>query len=268
MPPKTKATAAEVAEEAAPPKRRGTFAVYAAVAEVTGNTSLENLELKPGPNKFRIIDSPYLFRKHWDLPASSELSCVPCRKLITDIEAYLEAAKADQLEAYLDTLGVCEYCELEKEYGFAELGKDKSFYNCKDHWCFNAVQTSMAGTPPEVVYHQKVAEFHQASILNGIRNFEIDPEWTPSMPNGLEDREIIITRAIGANKRITYSIGGSPSSGPLDADTLKLLRKRMIDIPTLKNPPAFDADGDVKWAVLLAKAGEPKDGEKPKVPKG
>lgn len=235
------------AAETAP--RRGFFAVFAEVDEVTGSGDLDNLELKDGANKFRVLGEPMLIRKHWDLPASSELTVLPCRKFISDIPAYLKDP-----EGYLASLGPCEGCEMEAEYGNAVLGKDKGFYNVKDHWVFNVAQD---GKP-------KVAEFHQKSILRGISNFENDPEWLPLMPNGLQDREIIVTKGLGANKKVTYTVGGSPTSGPLDAEELDKLRKKAVDIAVLKMPPAFDDDGDTKWAELMLKAKPPKEGEKPK----
>lgn len=230
------------------PARKGMFAKFAKVDEAVGGGDLNNFEVNLGSNKCRVISDPILIRKHWDLPASSELVVVPCAKVV-DPEKYAEAAENGELDEYLDTLADCPYCELAKAH--------PGFYVVKDHWVFNVVQDGLV----------KVAEFTQRSILRAIAKFEEDEEWAPLMPNGLVDIEINITKEQTGPKpqNVKYSVGGVPTSKPLSDEQLENYRNQAIDLMALKAPPDPSTDeGKAKWAEYLSQAGTPKEGEKSK----
>lgn len=258
-----KAAEAESANgaEAQPKVKKKLFAVAKKVVEATSGPDLNNLELALGDNKVRILGEPILVGKHWDLPESSELTTVPCAKVVTDLEAY-----AEDPEGHLETLDYCPYCELEKTHG----GKD-GFYNRRDSWVFNVGHNEgekhKSGPFENLpVYTVKVAEFSQKSIINGIADFEAKEDWQELMPNGIEDLELIITKVEkkgkGGKAKTEYSVGAVPTSKPLPPEYLKQLRDKSIDLAALKRPP--DEEG---YEALLKKAGEPEDGEKPKKPK-
>ena len=229
------------------PKRKGLFAVYEKVEEVTGN-DLDSVKLVAGGNKLRVISAPVLVRKHWDLPESSELSMVPCAKFISDFDAYIEDP-----EAYLASLPHCPFCELEAEYGSPK--KDEGFFNVSESWVMNVVQDGKV----------KIWEVSQKSILKALARFENDEEWAPLMPNGLIDREIIVTKTEVKNGPTKYEVGGHPTNGPLDADTLAKFQKKAFDLVALKSPPDPETeDGAAKWEEWTRKAPAPKKGEKAK----
>ncbi len=197
-------------------------------------------------NLCRIITDPVMFRKHWDLPQSSNRKgAVPCAKVVTDYDAY-----AEDPEGYLESLAKCPYCDFHAEH--------PAFYTPKEHWCFNVVQEG------EV----KVAEFYQASILSAISEFENDPDWIKLMKGqGIESLEINIKKEQTGPKpqNVKYSVSGIPGSEPLHPDQLAEYREKMMDLVSLKSPPDTSTDeGRAAWAMLLAEAGEPKAGEKPK----
>lgn len=227
----------------AQPERKGLFDMFGEVDDATRGGDINNLELNIGDNKFRILQAPMLIRKHWDLPASSELVAVPCRKHITDLAEY-----ASDPQGYLDGLAKCEYCE------WAE--KHPGFYVVKDHWIFNVVQDGVV----------KIAEFTQKSILRAIARFEKDVDWLPLMPNGLHDLEINVKKVQTGKEaqNIKYEVGGVPTSRPLSDEQLEEYRSQAVDLMKLKAPPGTDDDGNAKWKEYLQKAGEPKEGEKSK----
>lgn len=247
--------------EAEPKTKKKLFAVAKKVVEATSGPDLANLELVLGDNKIRILGEPILVGKHWDLPESSELTTVPCAKVVTDLEAY-----AADPEGYLAGLDDCPYCEIE-----ARLGGKGGFYNRRDSWVFNVGHNEgekhkSGAFEGLAVYTVKVAEFSQKTIINGIADFEAKEDWQELMPNGIEDLELIITKVEkkgkGGRAKTEYGVGAVPTSKPLPAEYLKYLRDKSIDLVSLKRPP--DESG---YDALLKKAGEPEDGESPKTPK-
>jgi hypothetical protein len=251
MAKETKATTPAVKPEA----RQSLFSMFAEVDIATGGGDINNLEIKEGDNKFRILNRPILVRKHWDLPISSDLVVVPCRKAITDLRAY-----STNPTEYLANAGKCEFCE------YAE--KHPGFYPIREHWIFNVAQNEKTVVDGKDVLTPvvKIADIAQRSILRAITKFEEDPDWLPLMPNGLQDIEINVKKVKTGPKatNIKYEVGGVPTSKPLAPEELERLRELARDLDVLKAPPAFDEKGDERWAEYMEKAKEPQEGEKSK----
>lgn len=254
---------ADVAEKEpaeAPAGRKRLFGVAKKVMEVSSGPDLNNLELVVGDNKFRILGAPIYVLKHWDLPETAEISVLPCRKHIEDIEAYVSDP-----EGYLATLDECEGCQWEAAHG----GKE-GFYNARLSLVFNVAhnegekikdeESPWNGLPKYVV---KVAEFHQKSIVNGIADLEENPDWQELMPNGITDLELNVKReekkGKGGKAKTEYTVGAVPTSKPLPDDYLAHLMSKCVDLVTLKAPP-----DETRWAELMKKCDEPQEGEKPK----
>lgn len=242
--------AAPKAEETKP-QRRGMFDRFAALDH--GGGDLVNFELALGSNKCRVLTTPIMVRKHWDLPASADAKgAVPCRKFISEemMDDYAKAVEEDREEEFLDALPHCEYCEWAKEH--------PGFYTLKEHWVFVLVQDGIV----------KVGDVYQPSILRALNSFEKDEDWVDSMPNGLlSDIEINIKKESTGPKaqNVKYSVTGVPKTEPLAPEELAAYMKQAPDLIALKTPPSPDTDeGREKWAELLKKAGKPKEGEKPK----
>lgn len=230
---------AETSQTAKPQARRGLFAKFKEVDEVTGKSfDINNLEIQLGSNKMRVLTAPILVLKHWDLPESAELKSVPCAKFVEDLDKY-----AEDPEAYLASLPPCPYCEIAAKY--------PGFYTLKQHWVFNVVQDGVI----------KIAEFFQRSVLNALNSFECDEDWQKLMPRGLIDLEINIKKEQTGPKaqNVKYSVGGIPGSGPLDPAQEAKYLSEMPDLVTLKRPPSMeDADGKAKWDEYLSKNKAPK----------
>ncbi len=248
------------AKPAAAITRGGMFGVFKDVDEAENGGDLVNLKFEKGDTKFRIISMEMLIvRKHWDAPQSAEGKMAPCLKMVplSDVGSYI----ADP-EGYLATLPHCPWCEFEKVWGDAEMGRDLGMYNVSTAYCFNVISDvptkTAAGTV--MVPTLMVAEITQKGILNGLFKLEKDPEWEDFMAeNWICDLEIIVTRE-EKNKQTTYSVGASPKSKPLPAESLADYRKKAFDLVALKSPPV-DED---KIAEYLKKCPEPKEGDKPK----
>lgn len=269
MASKIKSTTAAAAE-AVTAKKKTHFGVAKKIAEATSKgTDIENFKPQDGSNYVRILTAPIPVRKHWDTPESAEALTVPCRKWIVDQEAF-----AEDPQGYLDTLEHCEYCAME-----AEIGGKGGFYNASISHVVKVLVGGANGDPkdPEKIPgaggEVQIWEIGQSTIVNRLEAFELEPDYEDMLGEcGVIGTLINVKKDPDAAGSAMYSVGPVPKSIPLTQEQVdKWLEGHEVDLVQLKKPPSvFKEDGETpnpegidKWAEILKKCGEPKDGEKP-----
>lgn len=248
--------------EAATPVRKGMFARFKAVDEATRAPDIENFKLAEGDNLVRIIRGPVMVRKHWNLPANAGKKVINClRQIITDeqMEAYAEAAGSKdpkKLEAFWADFPECPFCAMAAQY--------PGFYTLEVSYAHNVV---VEGKP-------MVWDISQNTIMRELAKFEdtdTNKVWKKFMPNGLlSDMELVVKKEKTGPQpqNVKYTIGGNPESEPLTDDMLKTYLDQSVDLIALRKVPDLSTeDGKAKVAELIALAGKPAEGEKPR-PRG
>lgn len=264
MPPKKPDTpelnlTEETVSAVAPAPKKSMFAAFAALD--TSGGDLINFEIQMGNNIVRILPGePFLVLKHWDHPQSGGMVAAPCRRNVPQ-DLYFEMAAAqdagpEAYEAFMSQFGKCELCE------YAD--KHSGFYTVKKAYVFFVVQDGVV----------KMWEVSQPSILKQIMALPEDSVWGKRFKNpktGEEDltrTEIVIKKESTGPKpqNIKYTVMGNPDSEQLEQEVIDEYVKSAPDVVAIKTPPLFDVKGNEKWAEIMAKCPEPKDGEKPKSP--